>query len=512
MGNLNEKTVLNFYIEQMEKDNIKFLEKKDSVKNLLKEQIIKLGDEEDMHRRITIAVDLWKILFEAAMSYIDPDKGGYDDIFSYFDDYVEFEELIFASDSFYRDHTIHCLWVYFLGEYLQKNNEFAQLFKNYNMDEKLIEDIDELVCERNEKNNQNYCIEFMEAAKETIKLIDSRRCIAALTHDLGYPLKKIFKINKSMKKVLPYFHIDSYEEFKFNYSDINEGYIQSFIKILSSSPNFSDNNIEDKEKCLRDKIENCFIIQKGNLIGVKKENVRKLSDKEFRVLVECLKLTPKLDDNLSRSLRYNSDFEKYEHGIMSAFLLMKNLNSFQNLGIYFREGKLATSIKSHTLLQNKLEILRAVSDHTSNGFKILGIKTSSDFLVFVDEIEEFSRISRANKNRQYINEFCKTDIYMEDEWFNVDFIFDNNELEDIDPEKAFKGRCKRMLSLFNISEIEENFKLRLRCIGKLPYDENMYELHVAKKYVNILINGEEKDIPKYLKSRQFYTKEEYINM
>lgn len=72
-----------------------------------------------MNNKISIACKLWKVLFEAAMTSINPDKTGYDKLFKYFDAYVEFEELIFASDSFYRDHTLHCIWVYLLGEYLK---------------------------------------------------------------------------------------------------------------------------------------------------------------------------------------------------------------------------------------------------------------------------------------------------------------------------------------------------------------------------------------------------------
>lgn len=83
-----------------------------------------------MHNRIEIAKNIWKLLFEGAMSYIDPDKRGYDDIFAYFDEYVNFEELIFASDSFYRDHTLHCIWVYFLGEYIKKNDDYKDVLIN----------------------------------------------------------------------------------------------------------------------------------------------------------------------------------------------------------------------------------------------------------------------------------------------------------------------------------------------------------------------------------------------
>jgi hypothetical protein len=96
-------------------------------------------------------------------------------------------------------------------------------------------------------------------------------------------------------------------------------------------------------------------------------------------------------------------------------------------------------------------------------------------------------------------------------WFQVDFIFDNENFDGIDPEKAFKGRCKRFLNLFNIYEMKEDLKVRLRCIGKLLYDNNIYSLEITRKYANITINDVEQNIPKYLKSNVFYTKEEYMN-
>ena len=37
-------------------------------------------------------------------------------------------------------------------------------------------------------------------------------------------------------------------------------------------------------------------------------------------------------------------------------------------------------------------------------------------------------------------------------------------------------------------------------------------LEFARKYADIRINGEPKDIPEYLKSAQYYTKEEYAGM
>lgn len=101
---------------------------------------------------------------------------------------------------------------------------------------------------------------------------------------------------------------------------------------------------------------------------------------------------------------------------------------------------------------------------------------------------------------------------MEDGWFNVVFEFNNKELDNLDPERAFKGRCKRFLSLFDIPHMDPHLKIRVKVVGKLPTDENEYVLEIARKHAHIFINGEEKVIPKYLKSTQFYTSEEYAEI
>ena len=125
---VNEKTVMQFYLEQIDADHITFLKEKAELKTKIRAYVEQLLHEDKMNNKISIACNLWKALFEAAMTSINPDKSGYDKLFKYFDAYVEFEELIFASDSFYRDHTLHCIWVYFLGEYLKRKEEFHDLF------------------------------------------------------------------------------------------------------------------------------------------------------------------------------------------------------------------------------------------------------------------------------------------------------------------------------------------------------------------------------------------------
>lgn len=232
---IDEKTVMRFYLECMEKDEILFLQGKDEFKEEIRQALEKLIAESKMNNKIQIAVVLWKKLFETAMSYLSPNKKGYDKIFKYFDSYVEFEELIFASDSFYRDHTLHCLWVYFLGEYLYRKPEFAELYRleretkeSYKLMERLTDNLQ--IIEGNDAKELKQILKLVEASK---RMQDSVRCIAALTHDLGYPLKKIEKINKAMNKVLPYFAIHNFENFSFEYENIQQEFVNQFIDFIS---------------------------------------------------------------------------------------------------------------------------------------------------------------------------------------------------------------------------------------------------------------------------------------
>lgn len=508
MSRINEKDVLKFYLEEIHNDEISFLVGKEKTKEMVSESILDLKNADNMNDKIEVSKKLWKILFEAAMSYIDPDKRGYDELFHYFDEYVNFEELIFASDSFYRDHTIHCLWVYFLGEFLLKNEEFQYLFENRNEQYDNLRSIIEAVKEIGAENRLKTLDYALGELLKIEKFDDSVRCISALTHDLGYPLKKIGKINKSIGKILPYFKINSFNEFTFSFDNTQKSNIESFLDNLSLSVNLEIGE-EDEVSDILNKI---IISDKGNAVGVNKDNIKLLTDKEIEVLKSKTSINPRLNRNRPIYIRYTNDFEEYNHGIMSAFLLMRIIKAFGTSKLFYSDNYHIDlfNIDYADLLAKQL-ILRAISDHTS-AIMIRSIDDISAILTFVDELEEFSRISRANQSRQYVSEFCKTDIYSEDGVFNVDFIFDNENIDNLDPEKAFKGRCKRFLTMFNIPRLKDNLKLRLRCIGKLPYDNNTYSLEIRRKFAKITINGEEKDIPSYLKGRQFYTREEYSNL
>lgn len=226
---IDEKSVLLFYIEQLNNNNVKFLENKQGEKNYLEEKIRLLIDSSSIHEKIELAKEIWKFLMKYALSYMDPDRRGYDRLFDYFDEFIKFEELIFASDSFYRDHTLHCLWVYFLTEYLFKKNEFDILFTELRAKTDFYAAMLNLFKSIDEPDIFGYITKIFENLVISTDHQDSVRCVAALTHDLGYPLTKINKINKAIGKILPYFSLMKFNAFDFHYDIIQQIWIQQFI-------------------------------------------------------------------------------------------------------------------------------------------------------------------------------------------------------------------------------------------------------------------------------------------
>ena len=516
---VNEVTVMQYYIDQMDADKINFLQGKEEKKKVIRGLIVELMEEDKMNYKIQIACKLWKELFDASMSFISPDKQGYDKLFKYFDAYVEFEELIFASDSFYRDHTLHCIWVYFLGEYIRREEKFNELFVDADSQRKMIEGIENVVSDigimkqGRDSVTMNYAVDIM---KKMDRYSEAARCVEALTHDLGYPLKKIEKINKSIHKVLPYFAINDADEFSFEYTNVQQEYVNDFIDFLSRNfrvaINFATGEEKEAEEVQRI-LETIFETnENGTVYATKTDVIANLTEEERNMIAGKMTADSGFLMRAASKLGFLNDFEDYKHGIMSAFLLFKNLRTFQNIDY----DKLKDDLIYYKSIRNEKvvilnNILGAISNHTNDMFRIEYL-TDGEYLTFVDELEEFSRISRASQNREYVKEFCDTALYMEDGWFNIVFEFSNTELDNLDPEISFRGRCKRFLTLFNVPDLSPNLKLRVTCVGKLPTDQNTYVLEIATKHAKIMINGEEQNIPKYLKSNQFYTTEEYATL
>lgn len=343
MNYLNEQLVLDYYLDLMDHQKIDFLIKHQSKYEHIKHHILVLRNEKSMNKKIQSAKELWKVLFTCAMSHIDPNQSGYDELFKYFDEYVEFEELIFASDSFYRDHTIHCLWVYFLGVYLKFHDEFSDLIKVNHLHQahfNFIKELYEYKKDKEDRDTVRLIKDILNILESDMKNDQSVFCISALTHDLGYPLKKVTKINKSIKKILPSFGIDKFAEFEFSYNAIQQHFNEKFLDLLTSSFEYTitpgnANHIEE----LAPIIDDIFSQDSTGQGTINSNKLRNLDIDTYNKICEEFEFSMSENIDYPLELRYSNDLEKYQHGIMSAFLLVKVIDAFRNMELVINADK-----------------------------------------------------------------------------------------------------------------------------------------------------------------------------
>jgi hypothetical protein len=80
---------------------------------------------------------LWRELFKQAMLFLrksdereywaDEEIVGEESLIGYFEEWVRFEGLLYASYDLYRDHTIHTMRNYLLGDYCLSHPSFGRI-------------------------------------------------------------------------------------------------------------------------------------------------------------------------------------------------------------------------------------------------------------------------------------------------------------------------------------------------------------------------------------------------
>jgi len=488
MDLVSEDLLLDFYLDLLKDGRVPYVRdeaEKEALAGLLGEL---RASGEDLHRKITVAKKLWKTLFQAAMSYLDPDRRGYSDLFRYFDDFVDFEELLFASDSFYRDHTLHSLWVYFLQEYLVHDPRFAPVVGRFG-GRRLSQGTAELF----------ELLELSEFLRLTSRTWPTTRCVAALAHDLGYPVKKIGKINKAVAKMLPHFDIERHIEFEFRFSELQQHFLSKFLLLLSSSMSVHLSETEWSEEAVRRVTGESRKFQTlEDVLTYVRQLTREQRAELGRTLPASLHWRNSVDHH--KYLRRCIQLEQSDHGLLSAYLLFKMLPAFSDYALtiqeHWHEGEDYRRFPA-------LYALTAVADHSASTYQIRDIDSPSDLLTLVDELEEFSRITRASQSRQYANEFCRTALDHRDGWLEVSFVFDNPRLVDIRPEVFFRDKASRFLRLFDVPRLEPALKIRMSVLDRMRTEPTDYRLECERGHASIEVNGISQRIPDYLGSPDF---------
>jgi len=256
---------------------------------------------------------------------------GIDELDRYFDEFVDFEKVLYGAVDSYRDHVDHVIQVWSLGL------AFIDLLPEMALSDGVVNSNDIFSFEfKNSENN-------LFLTKGEIHAIWS---IIALCHDLGYPIEKASKINKKLKRIISHFGSLNISEFEYSFGNVNNSLIEKFLSLVSSKP---------------------IVTEKDDL--------------------NCYGLTAiqsKYHDKLSKS------FEDYKHGSFSALLIFKTLTFFLETDITYPNNNKLTFEDTRQFYIRR-EILRAICGHTCPKLYHIYLNTLSFILIFCDELHEYGR-------------------------------------------------------------------------------------------------------------------------
>ena len=392
-----------------------------------------LGDhDKKRHEKALTANDIWKFFIEKSLRAITDNLRGYDELCRYFDDYIEYENLLFALDENYRDHAIHSIWVMLLGFYLRGN---CTLFKNIDFYR-----FSMISSEMNE--------DIMETKKIIKKFENPLWCLIALTHDLGYPIEKTRKANAIMAKMIGNFGFLSQKDFDYNFTTVHQVAIKELLNIVSSSIAWIS-----KE---RYKI--------GYVSGIR--------------------------------LDYAKSFERLDHGVMSAYLLQMYLDWICDTMKILQGVGEANLIGHEKAAKQAMIItlLSAISSHTNKNVYTHTLNSMASLLFVSDELEEFSRYSHSVTTNDWINVNCRTEVQWTKNSFGMNYTFDNRDIGD-DIESFFREKVRKIHNRFELNP-ETIKKLSITCSDvrkhnpvDFKYEKTLSETIVKtpkKSYTNIL--------------------------
>lgn len=363
----------------------------------------------DTHRK---GRELWVELSRQSLNYIDSNAKGTSDLEKYLGAATDFEDLLYGLEPYYRDHTLHSLWVYLTGDYILRDL-LPTVYNDINW--YLFNDIraestsySGKLLEESEKIEARLC-------KTVNEKKDAIWCIIALCHDLGYSLAKLRKLNEKAENVLKFFEVSEFR--KVGYSlDLEHQYIVSqFLELMAMDVRIvpSADKKEALTKCYRD------------------------------------------DSTYWRLCRA---FEKRQHGILSSYLIYKILGIFADTSV--RGPAEEWGLEDDEAYDNIVrgDILFAIAQHEFDFAHLSQASSLADILVLADEIEEFSRFGRQMLSREYHDTMAEVGVAFKkagDGRIRIEVEYDvakHRELGDF-----FVRKAERLCRMYSLSE-EENTK------------------------------------------------------
>lgn len=249
-------------------------------------------------------------------SFFDANSLGVDELGELIKGFDEFESMLYgASPQRYRDHTAHVFRVWILGQLLLREGLNSRLTADGHF----------------------------ERGPNAISPPE-RECmwaIAALCHDLGYPLAYVERINERSRKAFAQYRLSPSAELRFEFSPRMHGFNDTIIRLMASRP---------------------------LMLGPGQYRTH-LQNKYY--------------------LKFVKSFDNLDHGIISALLISRCLVYFLESDLSTDDSALCATDARQFLIRR--EVLRAIASHTCPDVYHLRFNTLPFLLCVVDELDEGQR-------------------------------------------------------------------------------------------------------------------------
>ena len=330
------------------------------VRKILNKIVLNRDDEFEIFEYMEVLKDLWSLLIEKSIMclryydtrepFLNPKDGkstnkepyayGVTELRNYFEKYVEYENVLYGSASYYRDHVVHVFRVWLLG--------MRQLLYNN--------------CQYLDKINieGGYKVNYLE------KL--SVWTLIALTHDLGYPLQKSLEIVDKTRVMMRSFVDNPIVLMDLSYSGVQNSMNDFVLRFISSKMREIDVNT-------------------GLLKELKKTNQDQDPDPDnIDSKRYVARLQPKYYFKFQKSLEHN------QHGVLSSLIIYKLLLYFLESDFNINEDYVF-SYEDTRQFYLRREILRSIASHTCKDIYQLELNNFSFLLQLCDDAQEWGRKS-----------------------------------------------------------------------------------------------------------------------
>jgi len=279
-----------------------------------------------------------------------PVSYGLENVVKYYNQYSEFESVLYGSTSNYRDHILHSIRTWMLGVYCLLHTENAPLINKMTIE--------------GENGDFSEQISFYEKI--------SMWTIIALCHDLGYPLEKSQEIFDKTRKMMGVLVANPRMWADISFSGIQDTINNFIVNFMSSKMKKTQNTIEAEETVAKEAKAVAATATATATAAVKKEYHGRVQPKYY--------------------LKFTKSLENYRHGIISAIIIYKMLVYFIEADFNLNEDYIFSEDDAKQFYIRR-DILRAIAAHTCTDVYHVSITTFPSLLMICDELQEWGRKS-----------------------------------------------------------------------------------------------------------------------